>query len=697
MKLSFKLLIPLIAGTAVVVLLVSLLSYNYTRSVLRKTVSANQLGIARQTMEQIDGLLYERYNDIQQAAGEDLFQDALKGQTKNNPSALRRIRELTITSGPWDSLFAVDRKGNIVLSSIEEEIGKPVGLEPHSLPAYEEAMKGKIYHSDQVISDDTGKPTIIFSAPVRDKEDPKQAVIGTAIGHFAWPAVEEILDNMPSPSRKAHAMVVNNEGTVIACSMPDPDMVGMNMEKSSFVREVLAGRAGSAVLPANEGMLGVSSLVAYAPQEGRLSYKPNGWGLILETPLEEALADASKTAFRLVLFLMPVLLAMGGLAVWLNVKLVLKPVSLLTKTAEAIRRGDISQRAVPLSQDEIGELANTFNQMIENLSSEKKYRAFTDSAPNAIVSMDEAGCIISWNLRAEKMFGYQKDEALGKPMTLIMPERFREAHLAGLKRYRKIRESNVIGKTVELAGLKKTGEEFPVELVISSWNQESELFFTGIIHDTTERKKAEKERERLEAQLLQAQKMESIGRLTGGVAHDFNNLLGIIIGNCELAQNEAKPDGPVGEYLKDIKEAGDRAAQLTRQLLAFSRKQVLKPALLNLNDTLEETDRLFQRLIGENIQLLTVPAPDLGLVKADPNQIEQIIFNLASNARDAMPYGGKLTLETQNVVLDEQYAVHHPEVKPGPYVMMAVSDNGLGMDAKILSQIFEPFFTTKEK
>ncbi|MBI2340607.1 MAG: response regulator [Deltaproteobacteria bacterium] len=200
-----------------------------------------------------------------------------------------------------------------------------------------------------------------------------------------------------------------------------------------------------------------------------------------------------------------------------------------------------------------------------------------------------------------------------------------------------------------------------------------------------------------QAQLVQAQKMESIGRLTGGVAHDFNNLLGIITGYCELSLADLKKDDPLRENLKEIQEAGKRATTLTSQLLAFSRKQVLQPAVFSLNNILGEANRLLQRIMGEDIQILTVPAPDLWLVRADPHQMEQIIFNFASNARDAMPYGGKLTLETQNVALDEQYAAHHPEVKAGSYVMMAVSDNGLGMDAKTLSQIFEPFFTTKEK
>ena len=215
--------------------------------------------------------------------------------------------------------------------------------------------------------------------------------------------------------------------------------------------------------------------------------------------------------------------------------------------------------------------------------------------------------------------------------------------------------------------------------------------------DITENKRSQVALARSEEQLRHAQKMEAVGRLAGGVAHDFNNVLSVILSYSELIGADLKPGDPLCADIEEIRKAGMRAADLTRQLLAFSRQQALEPSVLDLRQTVSGMEKMLRRLLGASIELTMLPATGLWNVKADVGQIEQVVMNLAVNARDSMPQGGKLSIEIKNVELDEQYAAAHHDVQPGSYVMLAVVDSGTGMDRATRERIFEPFFTTKEK
>jgi hypothetical protein len=315
--------------------------------------------------------------------------------------------------------------------------------------------------------------------------------------------------------------------------------------------------------------------------------------------------------------------------------------------------------------------------------------ALLESAAQAIVAIDRDGKIVLANRKAEEMFGYPREELLGSSIELLLPESRRSAHGREREEYFARPRVRPMGVGMDLAGRRKDASEFPVEVSLSHIDTREGLFAIAFVSDISQRK-------RLEEQLVHAQKMEAVGRLAGGVAHDFNNMLTVISGYNRMILDELSPLDPLRGNAEEILKAADRAAALTNQLLAFSRRQIMRPTVLDVNAVIASTEKMLRRLIGEDIQLLLNPARDAGNIRADPGHIEQAVVNLAVNARDAMPGGGRLAIETANVRLDETYARTHPGVQPGEFVMIAVSDTGHGMDAETRRHIFEPFFTTKE-
>ena len=319
--------------------------------------------------------------------------------------------------------------------------------------------------------------------------------------------------------------------------------------------------------------------------------------------------------------------------------------------------------------------------------SQQKLRIHFEHTPLAVVEWDLEFRVTAWNPSAERIFGYTRQEALGQHASFIVPAHYRqhvdEVWQRLLKQQGGVRSTN---DNVTKDGRTITCEWYNTNLVDDSGRV---LGVASLAQDITERVA-------LEERLRHSQKMEAVGRLAGGVAHDFNNLLTVILGYSQLLADNVPARSKMADSTAQIKSAAERAAGITRQLLAFSRKTVLTPRVLNLNDVLLNLDSLLRRLIGEDIEVFTVPANDLGSVKADPGQIEQVIMNLALNSRDAMPRGGKITLETANATLDQTYATDHQPVQPGSYVMLAVSDTGCGMSPETQSRIFEPFYTTKE-
>ncbi|CDM65019.1 PAS domain S-box protein [Pyrinomonas methylaliphatogenes] len=310
-----------------------------------------------------------------------------------------------------------------------------------------------------------------------------------------------------------------------------------------------------------------------------------------------------------------------------------------------------------------------------------------DTIYDGVIVTDLQGRITDWNPAAERIFGYAKAEVLGQDSSLLYSAEISEQIDAEI-RETVLTEGRWEG---EIAFKRKDGTTGTADsiFVLQRDGQGNPLSIVGVNRDITPRKQ-------LEDQLRQAQKMEAVGRLAGGVAHDFNNLLTAIIGYADLALRRVREDESLRRQIAEIKKSAERAANLTRQLLAFSRKQIIQPKPLNLNEVVEDMGKMLQRLLTENIELRLELYPDLWPTKVDPSQIEQVIVNLAVNARDAMPNGGLLTIRTANIETEESLLRHHPFIAPGKYVLLEVADTGCGMDEEVQRHIFEPFFTTKE-
>ncbi len=325
----------------------------------------------------------------------------------------------------------------------------------------------------------------------------------------------------------------------------------------------------------------------------------------------------------------------------------------------------------------------------------RKVTMAVEQAGEVVFITDLDGTIQYVNPAFTAVTGYSREEAVGQNGRLLKSGRQDRAF------YQKLWGTIMDGRTWKgrLVNKRKDGTLYTEEASISPVRDASGriLNHVAVKRDITEMLRAEEEQAKLQEQFQQAQKMESIGRLAGGVAHDFNNMLSIILGYGEIMLDKLRQGDPLREDIKEIVEAGRRSAALTRQLLAFSRKQTLQPEVLDLNHLVRELEKMLHRLIGEDIELELALAQDIGRVKVDPGQIDQVIMNLVINARDAMPKGGKLLIETADVELDDTNTEKYPEAKPGKYVMIAVTDTGCGMSRKILGQIFDPFFTTKEK
>ena len=369
------------------------------------------------------------------------------------------------------------------------------------------------------------------------------------------------------------------------------------------------------------------------------------------------------------------------------------------KTRHRRKDGSIYDVAVSLHLSRFDD-SQVFVAIIEDISHIKKVeaarrqteqflRAILDHTGEAVIAIDERGSVTEFNRMAGTIFGYAAVEVLGKNINMLMPDPERTGHDGYIKSYLETGVAKVIGIGREVRGCRKDGTVFPVGLTVAETAVGGKRGFVGTLRDLTQTK-------RLQEQLLQSQKMEAVGQLTGGIAHDFNNLLTVVLGNAEILTEALAGDPNLKRVADMVGMAAQRAADLTRSLLAFSRNQPLEPKVTDINQLVTRMDGMMRRTLGEQVEIKLVRDGALWPATVDPAQLEAAILNLALNARDAMPAGGKLIIETANAELDRHYARQQLDVEPGSYVTIAVSDSGAGMTPEVAARAFDPFFTTKE-
>jgi two-component system cell cycle sensor histidine kinase/response regulator CckA len=378
-----------------------------------------------------------------------------------------------------------------------------------------------------------------------------------------------------------------------------------------------------------------------------------------------------------------------SIVVWRNARTIAKVDAKRQRTEDDLRRANESLEG--RVEEKTAELVESRARAAE--SAEMFFQLF-EFAPDALVAVAADGRIDRTNIRAMELFGYEQGELIGQPVELLIPERHMAAHIEHRDGFMKNPHPKAMGPRLDLSAKRKNGTEFPVDIVLSPADSPRGPLVLAVIRDITERRRAEALTRAAEERLRTGQRMEALGQLAGGVAHDFNNMMTVVSGYSELLLAHAVEADPFRKGLLEIKKAGDRCANLTSHLLAFSRRQVLSASMLDLGAIVRDLGEMMPILLGEHIVVTLAIEPGVWAVRADRAQIEQVIVNLIVNARDAMPNGGKLTLRVSNVN-DTPDDAMHPDISSGPYVMVSVRDTGHGMDDDTRARVFDPFFTTK--
>jgi PAS domain S-box-containing protein len=563
-----------------------------------------------------------------------------------------------------DSIRTASGYANVVLVNPAHEALIAVGnVRPAQVP-FMALAKDVIQRGDVVLTDfhmDDGLPVPHLGLNVPLRLDPRERPVGALLmgidpNAFLYPLIQL----WPTKSRTAETLLARRDGE---------ELVYLNeLRHRKGTAPSLRLPLNTPNLPAAMGARGFEAIVDGVDYRGvpvlaavrKIPETP--WILVAKTDLQEVHEPIERETLWLALIGFSVLITIGA-----GVTFIVR--DLRARFAIQQYQAEVEQRTLKGHYDYLSKYAN-----------------------DIILLTNDQGILVEANDRAVNAYGYSREELIGMPLRDLRAPETLDAFVEHW-RVTELQDSVIF----ETRHRRKDGGAFPVEVSARRVAVDDKVFRQSIIRDITERREAERERANLQEQLQQAQRLESVGRLAGGVAHDFNNLLTVISGYSAMVMDALAADDPLRAEVREIAGAGERAAALTRQLLAFSRKQVIAPKLVNLNIVVQEVVKMLRRLVGEDVSIIMELAQSLDAVYVDPGQVEQVLMNLATNARDAMPHGGKIIIQTRNVIIGTEYVSSHIEAKPGSYVQLSFADTGEGMPPETLEHAFEPFFTTKPR
>jgi PAS domain S-box-containing protein len=692
--LSLKALVALALG-AMAALAIGALGFSAERSLSREAkrhIQERLSELAFQMGYRLDRSMFERFRDIQVASSLDTLRS---GSADARRQLLERLKE-TYSDYAWIGL--ADTEGRVLVSTGRILEGEDVAQRPWFVAGLAGPFVGDVHEAlllEKLLPRQGDEPLrfVDLAAPVLGANG---ATIGVLATHLNWTWAAEILSSIlrnGSAGDGIEVFLINREGRVI---LGPPGSFGEPSPCASPAPGASEGLPGGATVCAD----GRSYLVGHAANQGYRFYPGLGWQILIRQPVEIALGPVAELQRELLLagIVLALLFMTAG---WFLAAWIAQPLRAVAAAAERLRLGERSA-SFPASHrfaevasltaslaSLLGELARIEaglrQSAAENERSQRFLRAIVENMQDALF-VNEGGRIVFANKACLRLVGAATaDQFIGtSPLDLI------QADYRPLveERIRSLGEPGAKVPTIEERIVGLDGRIIDVEVTAAAFLDDGDPAILVIMRDLSERKVTER-------QLAHAQRMETVGHLTGGMAHDFNNLLTVIIGNLDLLEESLKDRPRESELAGMALSAGLRGAELTRQLLAFSRQQSLDPQVFHMNELVAGTTDLLRRTLGEGIDVRMQLADDLWPALADPSQLESAMTNLAINARDAMQEGGILTIETANKHLDAKYASENLEVEPGEYVMLAVSDTGTGIPPEVLARVFEPFFTTK--